>query len=621
MFCVKCGAEIKSSDLHCSKCGAVNENYRPQKDECKSSFLNKEKQKDEKLAEKPNDIMPKKKNSKIVLLGIIVAVVMICIVIVYCSKLSFRGNYSNNEYQARGISAIVDNDGTAFFFIDGQTISFEGDFSDGMSTPDYKKFVLLNFDGTMQMYASKDSEPVSIAPNVERILKITNEGIAYTVNEKVSTEDVLKKMSESYRVDKTLTELKKEFANYYSDSIRDAKKFYKEKVGYTYTNGSDKEKINIYNFKENNNFELASSSLGTVFADNSLTFARIDMKRKLSIYIEGTDSVKELCNVGEYATLCGISADGQNIIWSEDKDDELLIYTMKNNVPERIGKLGKIQKYSAFPNVIFFNKGFVVTCPEYNTLIFAKNDEVKEVTFRGVMNLYSMLDSSGNYITNAPCKTEFFYFTASKSKDGKISRLYRLDMTGNIQEIASNLGSQFYIKGNKIFYINDEQDFYIANLDSKGISDSYRITTEINYLNISDDGLTAYVVKANGLYYWNTSDNSYQLHLINNSFGAGSEIYLTESGESIFYLTDMQEIADTYSKIGTLYCYKKGTSEPRNIASKVYTLKHNDSKNYSSTNPIIVQYSKKNSDGEKLYNIGLLNDNKMKIVIQDIINY
>lgn len=56
------------------------------------------------------------------------------------------------------------------------------------------------------------------------------------------------------------------------------------------------------------------------------------------------------------------------------------------------------------------------------------------------------------------------------------------------------------------------------------------------------------------------------------------------------------------------------------MKSKVNTLKHNDSKNYSSINPIIVQYSKKNSDGKKLYNIGLLNDNKMKIVIQDIIN-
>jgi hypothetical protein len=620
MFCVKCGAEIKSSDLHCSKCGAVNENYRPQKDESKFSFLNKEKQKDEEIAEKPNDVMPKKKNSKIVLLGIIVAVAMICIVIVCFSKLSFRNNYSNMEYQARGISAIVDNAGTAFFFIDGQTVSFEGDFSNGICTPDHKKFVLLNFDGTLQLYASKDSEPVSIASNAERIIKITNDGFAYTVNEQVSTEEILKKMSESYRVDKSLIELKKEFANSYSDSISDAKKFYKEKVGYIYTSSSEKDKTNVYYFKKGNTVELESSSNGVNFADNSLTFARIDIKHKLSTYVEGTDSVKELCNVGENANLCGISADGQNIIWSEEKDNELLIYTMKNNAPERIGKLGKTQKYSTYPNVIFFDKGFIVTCKEYNTLIFAKNDEVKEVTFNGVMNSYSLLDSNGNYIENDPCNTEFFYFTASKSKDGNISRLYKLDMTGNIQEIASDLSSQFYIKGNKIFYLNDDKDFYIANLESKGISDSCRITTEISYLKISDDGSTAYVVKAGGLYYWNTNDSSYLLHLINNNFGADSEIYLTESGDSIFYLTDMQEIADTYSKIGTLYYYKKGTSEPQNIASKVNTLKHNDSKNYSSTNPIIVQYSKKNSDGVKLYNIGLLNDSKMKIVIQDIIN-
>ena len=33
-----------------------------------------------------------------------------------------------------------------------------------------------------------------------------------------------------------------------------------------------------------------------------------------------------------------------------------------------------------------------------------------------------------------------------------------------------------------------------------------------------------------------------------------------------------------------------------------------------------VFFTVNNSDGKKLYNIGLLNDNKMKIVIQDIIN-
>lgn len=621
MFCVKCGAEIKSSDLHCSKCGAVNENYRSPKDNNKFSFLNKEKQKNEGIAKNLNDVIPKKKNSEIVLLGIIAAVAMISIVIVCFSKLSSRSNYSNMEYQARGISAIVDNAGTAFFFIDGQTVSFEGDFSNGVCTPDHKKFVLLNFDGTLQLYASKDSEPVSIASDVEQIIRVTDDGFAYTINELVSIEDILEKMSESFIADKSITELRTEFDDSYSDSISDAKRFYKEKLGYIYTSDGKNNKMNIYDFKKGINVELENSSDGVSFADNSLTFARIDTKFKLSIYVEGTDSVKELCNVGENADLCGLSADGQNIIWSEEKDGELLVYTLKNNVPERIGKLGKKQKYSLPPKVIFFDKGFVVTCKEYNTLIFEKNDEVKEVTFNGVMNLYSLLDSNGNYIENDTCNTEFFYFTARKSKDGYISRLYKLDMTGNIQEIVSDLSSQFYIKRNKIFYLNNDKDFFIANLESNGMLDSRRITTEISYLKISDDGSTAYVAKADGLYYWNTNDNSYQLNLINNNYGANSEVYLTENGDSIFYLTDMQEISDTYSKMGTLYYYKKGTSETQNIATKVYTLKKNDSKNYSSTNPIIVQYSKKNSDGKKLYNIGLLDDNKMKIVIQDIISY
>lgn len=357
------------------------------------------------------------------------------------------------------------------------------------------------------------------------------------------------------------------------------------------------------------------------FADNSVTYACISDENKLSLYVEGENSVKELCSVGKNANLCGVTSDGQKIIWSEEKDNELAVYMIKNGIPERIGKFGKKQKYSLIPSVVFFDRGFVVTCWGYGTLIFAKNDEIIEIPLEGALDSYGLLDSNGNIIGNDICDTEYFYFTAMKNKDSNVSRLYKLDMNGNIVELASDLSSQYFIRANKLFYVDKDKDFYVADIEEKGITNSTCITTEITGLNVSNDGSIAYIVKAQALYYWNTDDNAHQLHQICNNFENDSEIYLTENADIIFYITNMQEIADWYGMMGTLFYYQKGDNKPQEIASNIYKIKKNDSKDYSSVNPIIVQYSKKNSNDRNLYNIGRLNGNQMEVVIQDTVSY
>lgn len=609
MFCVKCGKEIESSDIYCLKCGAINENYRPIKKKIRlKNFKTK------------YELKLKKSVFSFIIPVIIIFIIICLFATIYVGITKKRKNMSIIK-QSNGISAIIDKDWSANFFINNQTITFKGEYSNGISSPDHNKFVLLNFDGTLEYYESKDAKPLVIASNVERIIKITNDGCVFAVNDKIATEDIISKMSASYKIDKSFNELIKEFNKTYENSVSEAKKFYITRMGYTYTSNNDTNIINIYKFKSGDLIKTQNSSQNMVFSDSSLTFAYINANKKLLVYITGTDSVKELCNVGDNATLCGISSDGQKIIWAEEKDNELIIYMMKNNVPERIGKLGKTQKYSSYPNVVFFDKGFIVSCKEYNTIVFAKNDTIKEVTFGGVMDLYRILDDNGNSIENSPCKANFFYFTARKSKDGNISRLYKLNMNGNIEEVMSDLSSQYFIRKNKLFYVNNDNDFYVCDITQKGITNLNCVTTEISQLNISNDGETAYVVKANELYYWDTNDTSYKLHKICDTFENDSKIFLTEDETAIFYLIDMQYITDSYNKIGTLYYYKKDTSIPQEIATNVYTLKSNDPQNYLSTNPIIVQYSKKNTYNDELFNIGLLNNNKLKVIIKDVTNY
>ncbi|MBS6643114.1 MAG: zinc ribbon domain-containing protein [Clostridiaceae bacterium] len=619
MYCMKCGTELRSSDLHCPKCGAVNGNYSSKKEKIKLSVVFRKKQRTVDLSKETVKTEGKKKGKIIV--AVMIAVLTVCIAAGIFWAFLQNKNYSNTKYQSRGVSAITSNDGTAYFFMDEQIISFDGNYSSGKCTPDHSKFVLLSFDGSLQYVASVDSEPILISSEVDRIINITDDGCMYSVADKVSTENILKDMSESYRIKRSLSELKKEFSSSYNDTITDAKKFYKEQVGYAYTSDKGMDKVQVYNFKTGARVELGISSDGIKFADNSLTFARIDDEKKLSMYIEGEDTVKELCSIRGNGNISGISADGKTIIWSEEREYELLIYMMKDNVPERIARWKRKPESSSNTQVVFFDKGFIVTCGSFNKLLFSKDNEVKELSLSGSMDISAILDDNGNSMQNNLGSTDFFYLEARRIKDYFASKLYKLDMNGDVEWTGFDTQSKYSIKGNRIFYKDEDNDFCVSDFEQDGISDSICITTEIDYFRVSEDGSTAYIVKAEGLYYWDTNDDTYRLHKIYNDFGGYSKIFMTEDADAIFYLTDMQDITDTYSMIGTLYYYKKGLEEPQKIAANVYTLKLNDYGMYSSTNPIIVQYSKENDYGNILYNIGSLKNNQMEVMIQDTISY
>lgn len=562
----------------------------------------------------------RRKNTSIFIVTIIFAVSMCAIMVTF-----FLGEKTkvkrNTSYQSKGINAIVDNKGTAYFFEEDQLLSFEGDFLEGKSTPDHKRYVLLKYDGTLVYYESEGSQPVTIASDVESILKITNTECVYIVNEQITTEDILEKMSNSYSMDKTLDELKKEFATSYDNTVGEAKRFYKEVMGYSYSSNTNNERVTQYDFKSKSVTELQDNTSDILFADNGTTYACINEENKLFLYVEGERNVKELCNVGENAILCGISSDGKRVIWSEEENNELMVYMMKNGIPERISKLEKKQKYSTYPRVVFFDHGFVVLCRGHNTMVYVKDDEIIEIPFEGILDVLNVLDSKGNVIENSICTTDSLYFSITTHEDGLVWQLYKLDKSGNITEVASDLSAQYYIRADKLFYVDQNNDFYVSSIGESGMTEPICLTTEIEGLNVSRDGSMVYVVKAQALYYWETDDSSYQFHVICNDFKEDSQIYLTDNANQIFYITNNHTIKGLYSTVGTLYSYKKGEDMPEEIATNIYLIEENGSREYSSVNPIIVQYAKQDDQSRSLYNIGRLNNDEMEIVIRDILIY
>ena len=72
-----------------------------------------------------------------------------------------------------------------------------------------------------------------------------------------------------------------------------------------------------------------------------MSVAGLDAEGELYIYTVGNDSVNNLGKAGEEIELCAVADSGENVIWSDEKDQNICVYMMQNGAQERIGKLGK----------------------------------------------------------------------------------------------------------------------------------------------------------------------------------------------------------------------------------------------------------------------------------------
>lgn len=598
MFCVKCGTELKATDMHCPNCGAKNENY-------KVSVSKKDKA--------HNQATKKQKVPLPYMIGS--AAILVVLAVMGCFFLIKSNVKHSTNFKQQGLSAYIDSDGNANFYVDDETITFHGDYQMGTSTPDHSKFLMLDFDGALVLYSSSKDEPQIIANNVLKISKLTNEGCCYSVNDNVTIDDILDILNDA-TTNTSITGLKREFHNKYDESLSGVKKFYKDKTGRPFTGNSIYSELYMYYFSSGEHVDLQTHAYGYVFSDNSLTFINID-NNKLSLYKNGDKSMTELCNVDFGANLVGVSDDGTMVIWSEDKDNSLLIYMMKNGVPERIGKFDTNQKY-VYPSVTFLENGFLVNSLNKN-IILCKNNVIQTLSVNEPLNSYTLLDDRGDIVTKSPCNSDYFYITGSNGKSS--SKLFKIGVDGSIDEIISDLNQQYFIKQNNIYYINSNNDFYMGKINQSGISKLECVTTEVSKLRLSSNGTFAYIAKSDGLYYWETNDSSCQLHQISNNFPDNADLYITDSDKTIFYITDKYEITGSYYDIGTLYCYSAAAGESTEIGKDVMLLKANDTEYISSANPIIVQYAALDDNKKPLYNICTLQDNQIKTLLKSVKHY
>ena len=327
-----------------------------------------------------------------------------------------------------------------------------------------------------------------------------------------------------------------------------------------------------------------------------------------------------LCNVGSDALIICVADDGSNVFWHTQSGNTYSIYSMKNGVPERIGRITNSEKYCSVGGFYYNNgKSCSISSSNGTQLILVTDGVPNEIVLPGTITYYTMVNANGEHIDSDDDIIHEFYISVRENKDADQCALYKLSPDGSLLEIVDNIADTHYGEGYKLcngtlYYVNTEGDLHRKNLAEEGIGD--KITTDVDRYYVSPMGEYVYIVKSGNLYYWETKDETYTLHLISNSIASGDRIYLTNIDDIIYYTSDRVEIKDTYMTHGTLYRYKVGDSSIT-ITSNVLAVLTNGSKYCDADHPIIRTYVS-NDESDCIVNYGTLSEGVYTILVSDI---
>jgi hypothetical protein len=584
MFCTKCGSQINAEDQYCPKCGGKNENYKEkassQKTLLKSSLKkgHTEKQEIEVNNNKGNteNIKIRKKNKIVIPIVIVCCAAIVIIGIAIIPKLMRTTQTSKIMYSPRDAYGYSGKEGDAYFIKDGKALTFKGEVKDRRTTPDRSKYLILFKDESLSFYNDPSAEGTKVAGNVFDIGEVNNDGCFY-------------------------------------------KKTYNDELYY-------------YDFASGEVKDIGFDGCDFMYSSGNKSVVGFNEENELFLYKSGDTEAKDICNMGADATVCGVTDDGNRVIWYSEEEDAVGIYMIKENgIPERIGKIENPSEYFSARTQFFDDgKSFIIYSFETSQLWMSINGgEVQEISLPGAMTWAGISDINGLKVDSDDDSMTEFYFTVLNNKGSNEATLYRMTKKGELKPIVSDMGgvsfgdyympyNYYFINGN-VYYLNSDNDFVKAKCDGKSKNKAKKITTKADNVYIPQKGDYAYIIKSGSLYYLDLSDKSNQLNLITNEFGKYDALSITDMSNRIYYITDMKDIEDTSSQKGTLYSYTVG-GETEKLADDIMEVKSNDSQEISATSPIFKQYVSHEDAYSIVTNIGTLVDGKYKNIIENVAN-
>ncbi len=516
MFCAKCGKELTENDRFCPKCGTKNLNYHN-----KMETFDRESQRIKEgaarvaqglksaagLAQK----FPAKKGRAWAAL----AVVMVVVLAVIGKSLWAVLGTGSAVPEPKGINVVWDGKGN-LNFLNGTEVTLYEDADSGMATPDCTKYLVLDTEHNLYMYNKGKTDGILISDKAVSISEVSNEGC------------------------------------FYYESVEDH--IFKDHLSY-------------YDFASQESVETGHKDEEVQYSAGSKSVAGINGDGELVVFSADNKQSKIFCTLDSDAEICGVADDGSNVVWSQRENNASYIYSIKNEVPERIGKISSPNTYCR-GYFLDHGKSILVYAPGGEQLILCDQGTTKEIELPGALDgfIFYIFNSKGQPVDSESDTTNEIYFMVVRDYGDETGNLYKMDKQGNLSREADDILQTGWEKicNQNFYYVNEDMDLMWTKL---GEEKTVTVTTDVDFMAISPRGKYAYVEKAGSLYYWDTSDETGALHHITSDFDEDSDIYLTNDDKTIFYKTDTEKLAGFGGRKGTLYQYKVG-SDPQYITDQ-----------------------------------------------------
>jgi len=539
MYCGKCGAELKSSDKVCPHCGAINRNYVPPVDV-------EDMQRKQVKSTSSKKKLKKKKIIVIIFFTIIIAVLVALLLYMRMGQSFGTQTASDDAKPNRGTGAFIDSKDKAHFILSSGVVNVSGKYIAGQSAPDESTFFLIDSNNNLCVYQNQKIQKIADAKDADEIYRSYNSVCAYT------------------------------------DS-----------------HGN----LHLYNLESNKDTNLKSDKF--IMADGEAVAAYVDKSDNLCIYNVASDKETKIAKISDDITILGVTDDGKHVVWVEDTD-ETPVYLNVDGVPERIGKMNStLDTGNVTCQFINSGQGLFVDGAEFTKVIYGNTfDNIQEIETGHQQSYNVAMNQDGQKIDDENDNVSEIYMLEYQKGDDAPYVLTHIDEKGNVSETLTNIGSRCYIHDKKILYDSADGDLYISTMKDGEVDESRRITTEIFGLHMSNDGRYAFFGKSGSLYYLDLRSRDYELNKIADNFEIAplevlghADIYITTQPDTIYYISDMKEIKDTYLVKGVLYKYTIGEKPVKimNDAQDVCPFNVNET---NAEHPIIRKFVKTEEDDD-----------------------
>ena len=198
--------------------------------------------------------------------------------------------------------------------------------------------------------------------------------------------------------------------------------------GIYYTLSSDN-CVYFIGYGESEGIRIVQSGCEIKYSSNNDSVVAITKLNEIVKFTVGEERTKKLCTVDENTELCCISNDGLRVVWGTEDSNSYTIYTLKEGIPERTGKINVTVGYALLTGSIF-NSGSTCLISAYGgkQIILIQDGSIIQVDLPGSKSFGALINCYGDGIRSESSKISQLYFSVANNKNSTQSQICKLSI-------------------------------------------------------------------------------------------------------------------------------------------------------------------------------------------------